>query len=171
MTKRMMFWVIVVIVIGAGMYRILMRYLMSDEARVRSVIESVISGLEKDNVVVSILSIRGHLSKDYRHRGEGIQIDKQSVVRYIGWLKQSMGYVGLKVERSEMSVTVTGDTARVEMIARVTAVRKSQPGERIEVMTAPGRNRAIIDLVKEDGEWMIVGSERAAGEWEEPSAE
>lgn len=171
MTKRMMFWVLVVVVIAVGIYRVFVRYLTSDEARVRSVIESVISGLERDNVYVSILSIKDHLSKDYRHRGEGVQIDKQSAIRYIGWLKQSMGYVDLKVERREMSIKVTGNTARVEMIARVTAARKDRPDKRAEIVTEPGRNRAIVNLAKEDGEWMIVGSERAAGEWEEPAEE
>lgn len=171
MFKRIMLGLVVLAIAAAAVYFVNTRYFTPEEEHVRAVIETVISHMESDNATWSVMRIRDQLSDKYRHYGEGSStaIGKAFAVRFITGLKHR--YVGFEVDVHAMTVSVSGDTAQVELIGRVTAAPKSNPEKRVEVMTKRGRNRVLIELEKEDGDWMIVGSERLSHELGEASDE
>jgi len=171
MFKRIMLGLLVLAIVAAAIYYVNKRYFTAEEEHVRAVIETVISHMESDNATWSVMRIRDQLSDKYRHYGEGSStaIGKALAVRFVTGLKHR--YVGFEAEVHAISVSVDGDTAQVEMIGRVTAAPKSNPEKRVEVMTERGKNRVLIELEKEDGDWMIVGSERLSHELGEASEE
>ena len=171
MFKRIMLGLVVLAIVAAAVHYVNKRYFTAEEEHVRAVIETVISHMESDNATWSVMRIRDQLSDKYRHYGEGSSrtVGKAFAVRFVTGLKHR--YVGFEVEVHASSVSVAGDTAQVEMIGRVTAAPKSNPQKRVEVMTERGRNRVLIELAKEDGEWMIVGSQRLSHELGEASEE
>jgi len=160
MVKRILLGLVLVGILAGGVYYVKSRYFTEEEDRVRAVINSLISHLESDSVAWSVLRIRDQLSEKYRHHGEraGVAIGKAFAVRFVTGLKQRSA--GLKTEVNEMTVFVSGDTAKVEIIGRVMARQKGEAGKWTEVMTKGGKNRVIIELEKEDGDWMVVGSQR-----------
>ena len=169
MIRRILFWAAVALAVFGAAYW-LKEYLASDEQRVRSAVNGLISDLETNMVPLSIMGIRGRLSERYEHRGErvGMNINRELALAYVYGLKQNLGLVDFKVDVREMKVTITGKTARVELTGRVTAASKGSPDKREEVLTEPGMNRAIIDLVKEDNGWKVTGSERVRYELTAP---
>ena len=162
MTRKVLPIVVLVAVVVVAGYLFIKDVTTTEEERVWSVIDSLISHLEGDSPQWNVLRIRDHLSDAYRHRGEdvGVAIDKQTAVAYIYRLKVSGSYSDFRVDIEEKKITVNGDTARVDLTGRVTAAKEGTPAERVEVMTARGWNRVMIDLAKEDGDWMVTGSER-----------
>ncbi len=165
MAKRILAVIVLLAVVSGAAYFVYNRYFVPEQERVRGVAESLIKHLTSDNVTYSALRIRDHLSKTYRHRGEGtnVTIDKPFVVRYVATLKQR--FTDIEVEVVEMNVTVLGGSATVDLVGRVTAADKS--GKRIEILTAPGRNRVRLELEKEDGDWLVVSSRRLAHDLDE----
>ena len=163
MKKKALFGLAAVALIVAA-YFIVKHLTRTEEERVRSVVTGLTSDLEKNNLPLCVWGMRAKLSEKYRHRGErtSITIDKQLALAYVVQLKQQLAYEDFKVEIREMKVTLDADakTARVEVTGRITAAKKGKPEERVELMTEPGQNKAIVDLAKEDGDWMVVGSER-----------
>ncbi len=160
MIKRILPGLAAVAIIVVGVYIVNSRYFTPERERVRAVVNTLISHLESDNVVWSVDRIRARLSDKYRHHGEGggVTIDKALASQFVMTLKQR--FVGLKAEVQMMAISVSGESAKVEILGRITAGQKGAPGKRIEVMTDKGRNRVVIELQKEDGDWMVVGSER-----------
>jgi hypothetical protein len=158
MLKRIILGVLILGTVAASGYYVATRYLVSDEDKVRSTVHSLISNLERENRFVALLGIERRLSGDYRHIGEGRTIDKPLALRFLSGLKQR--YTDFCVEVREMTVTVDGDTAEVVITGRVTAAPEGDSERRTEVMTDPGRNRAVIQLAREDAEWKVVQSER-----------
>jgi len=164
--KRVVLWAVIAAVVLGTAYQVLTRYLRSDEERIRRVIAKVISAVETDNPQLSVFSLRGYLAKDYGHRGEMIAVDRQTALRYLGGLKQA-GYVDFQVEIRDLDVTIDGETARAEFAVRVTAAKKGSPEKRVELLTRRGLNRGVVDFVKDEGDWLVAGSERVPGDWED----
>ncbi len=162
MIKKIAFWVAVVVAVGGPGYFLVSRCLTTEADRVRSVIDSLVSNLESENVGWALLRIRGHLSESYKHHGEStsITIDKAVALRFIGRLKQR--FKNFNGHTRELRVSVSGETARADITGRITAAKTDKPQERVEVMTEPGLNRAIIDFAKEEGDWVVTGSERVS---------
>ena len=159
MTRRILL-VAALVAAAVVAYLAVNRLTTTDEERVREVIEGVISDLENDNIGSALLGIRDALSDSYRHRHErgDVTVDKQVAVRFVTTLKQR--FVDFEVDVRKMSVSVSGDTAKVTLTGRVTAAKKGKPGERIEVLTQPGHNGALLHLAKENRGWLITGSEQ-----------
>ena len=171
MIKRILLGLAAVAIVAVGVYIIDSRYFTPERERVRAVVNTLISHLESDNVVWSVDRIRARLSEKYRHHGGGggVTIDKALASQFVMTLKQR--FVGLKAEVQMMTISVSGDSAKVEILGRVTAEQRGAPGKPVEVMTDRGRNRVVIELRKEDGDWMVVGSERLSHTLPEPSGD
>jgi hypothetical protein len=169
MVKRILLGLAAVAIVAAGVYIVNSRYFTPERERVRAVVNTLISHLGTDNVVWSVNRIRARLSDKYRHHGEGggVTIDKALASQFVMSLKQRL--VGFKADVEVMTISVSGDSAKVEILGRVTAGQRGAPGKRIEVMTDKGRNRVVIELQKEDGDWMVVGSERLSHTLPDPS--
>ncbi len=161
--KRIIFWTILVLACGGLAWHFVPNWLRGDEARVRAVVNGLISSLQQDNLYLSLLGIQSRLSDNYEHKGEDIpmRLDKQQALLYVGTLKQRLNYVDFRVDLWEpMKITLTGNTARVELTGRITAAKEGSATERVELMTERGMNRAVLTLAKEDGSWKVVASER-----------
>jgi hypothetical protein len=158
--KRTLLWLFIILLAIAA-YFIIRTLTRTDTDRVRGVVSDLVSSIETDSIPRCMWGLRAGLSSKYVHRGEGTDqpIDKEIALAYVLNLKEDQEYVAFKVDIREMSVSVTGDTARVDITGRITAARKSNPTQRVELMT-DGHNKAVIDLKKEDGEWTVVGSRR-----------
>jgi len=167
MIKRIVLWVVIVaVLIGAAWY-IYQKYGVTDEARVERVVDRMAAGLETGNTALSVLRISSYLSSTYRHNDDALGVprgglDKSTVKAYILRLRRDLGYHDFDVELSEVTVTVTDDTAQAIVTGRITALPKGENEERVELMTSPGLNRAVLDFAKEDGDWMVVRSRRVA---------
>ncbi len=162
MIKKTVLTLLVVICGSVAAYFLVRHLTRTDEDRVRAVITGLISDLATDNPLLSTWGIQRKLSDKYVHRGEEVPIDKELTISYIMALKQNHGYIDFKVHIIELKITVNADakTARAEITGRVTAATKTKPDQRIEIMTQPGLNKAIIDFAKEDADWLVTGSER-----------
>ena len=79
-------------------------------------------------------------------------------MRFVAALKQRSAE--LKVEVGEMTIFVSGDTAKVDITGRILAKQKGKTGKWTEEMTERGKNRVIIELEKKDESWIVVSSER-----------
>ena len=171
MVKRILLGLAVVGILAGGVYYVKTRYFTEEEDRVRAVVDTLIVQLESDNVTWSVLRIRDLLSEKYRHHGEGAggAIGKAFALRFVTGLKQQSA--GLKAEISKMTVFVSGDTAKVDITGRVMARQRGEAGKWAEVMTKGGKNRVIIELEKEDGDWMVVGSQRLSHKLTESTKE
>jgi hypothetical protein len=151
---------VVVAILAGGVWHVKNRYFTEEEARVRAVIDSLISHLEGDNLLWDVDQIRNHLSEKYCHRGENapFEITKWRAGRAVAARRHQ--YAQLKVEISTITVSVSGDTATVDLTGRVMARQKGTADKWIEVMTGGGKNRVIIELEIEDGDWKVVSSQR-----------
>ena len=160
--KKIIFWSIFLAIVAVAAFFIIRHLTTTEEGRVRSAVNGLISDLEKDNVYLCMWGLKYSLSDKYVHEGENVdfKIDKDLALQFIAHLKATLGYVDFKVEIMEMTVTLDGDAARVVVTGRITAAREDKPDERIEVMTDGGHNKAVLDFRKEGGDWMVVRSER-----------
>jgi len=176
MVTRILFWVVLACVVIGLVYHVVQRLLTTDEDRVRAAIRGMASGLERENVLLSIAGVAQYLSKDYLHHGEkmggeAVLGDKMTALAYIRVLKQR--YREFKVEFKDVHVRIQVDptssakTARVELMGRITALPRKVSATRQEILSRPGRNRALLDFKKEGGYWMLFASRRVEGKWQE----
>lgn len=167
MIKKMLFWTVVVLVMAVLAHFVIKEITTTEEDRVRSVLDSLISGVESNSSLVCQTRLMDNLSLDYVHRGEraDITIDKALALRYLVGLKQQ-SYKDFQAEIRDMQITVTGQTAHCVLTGRVTAALKDKPGDRVELLTVGGFNRAIIDLAKENDRWQVIGSQRVEHDFE-----
>jgi hypothetical protein len=161
----------VLAVAGAGYY-VVTRYAISDEQRVRGIVEDLMDAMRDDNLVFSVTRIQLKLAEDYRHEDPRLRsADRGLAGRAVGSLVNR--YNDFQFDVRDLTVTVDGDRATADIIVRVTAVPvNSTTGERVEVMTRPGLNRAVLAFEKRGREWLIVQSERVRhtlGEEREPA--
>jgi len=161
MTRKILFWTVAALVIVVLAHFVIKEITMTEEDRVRSVLDSLISGIESNSGLVCQTRLMDNLSLDYAHRGErtDITIDKALAIRYLVGLKQQ-SYADFQVEVRDIQITVTGETARCVLTGRVTAALKDKPGERVELLTVGGFNRAITDLAKNGDRWQVIASQR-----------
>ena len=159
MIKKALLWLLI-LALALTAFFVIRHMTRTDEQRVRGVIDSLINNLESSNIYRCMWGMRRHLSARYVHRGENadVVIDKQLALAYIEQMKTE--YTDFKVEVDRLDLTLSGDTARVIVTGRITAVRSDDASHRrVEVMT-DGHNMAVIDLKKEEGDWVVIGSER-----------
>jgi len=159
---KLVFRVVLVIAVLVAATVVVRRAMRSEEELVRSAVLGLIADFESNNVLLGLDGIKDRLSKDYLHQGERADyaIDKQMALAYLYRVKTQMNYTDFRVEVRELKVSVLGPAATADFIGRITAARRGTPEERRELMTEPGRNRALLDLKKEDGRWLVSGSRR-----------
>ena len=163
--KKLAVRIVLVLAVVIPVYFFIRGYLRTERARVQRVIDAVASSLERENVWLSLHGIFKHVSGGYRHREGGREVGKQEALVAVCSYKQQ--YEQFRVELKDIDITVIADTARVTLTGRITAAKRGSPGKREELITRGGWNRAVIYFEKEDGEWLVTGSERRRGQWEE----
>jgi hypothetical protein len=166
LVKNIVLAALAVLVAAAAGYYAVTRYMISDEARVRGIVEDLIAAMETDSMIFTVPRVQVKLADDYRHEDPYLRsADRSLAARATGALVNR--YNDFQFDIRDMTVTVEGDRATVDIIARVTAVpANSTSGRRVEVMTRPGLNRAIFEFERRGTEWLIVSSRRVKHELE-----
>jgi hypothetical protein len=157
MIKRILLWVVIVAIAAGLTYYIAVRFLTSEEDRVRDVIEGMITNAESDGGNFAMFRIQAELANNFKHHDRGVAISKPMVVRALGALLSR--YTNVDVQVAEMTVQIQGETAEVILTGRVTAALRTAPGGQVEVMTRHGHNRVEIRLRKIDGDWKVTRSQ------------
>ncbi len=161
--KKLAIRIVLVLAVVIPVYFLIRGYFRTERERVQRVIDAVASGLERENVWLSLHSIFEHVSDSYRHNEGRREVGKQEALVAVRGYKQR--YVEFRVELKDIDITVIADTAKAELTGRITAAKKDDPEKRIELITRDGWNRAVIYFEKEDGEWLVTGSERLRRKW------
>ncbi len=161
MTRRILFWIIVIAAVTGTGYHVVGRYFRTDESRIRKAVTDCAGALESGRAHRIYIALQRNLASDYAHKGEIAPIDRGTAISYLARLVQR--YENFEVDIRRMDVSIENGEAVADVWGIVTAAPRGAPENRQELLTAGGRNRARIELRKDNGRWRIISSRRLEG--------
>lgn len=163
-TKKIVYRTIFFALMAIVTFFIIRHFLMTEEDRVRSVLRSLISGVETNNIALGTVKLEHGISVDYAHRGEYIvvsgDINRSTLIGFITQLKRDLNYVDIRVELTDTKIEINGDDATVTVRGHVTAARREDPKKRFELTESSAANGAILVFHKDRGRWLLTASQR-----------
>jgi hypothetical protein len=143
--------VVVFVLAGIFVYIIVLDRLTTDEARIRTAINTIVDSVEAHN----LRKISGFLHADFQT--EAYNLDRPTALAIL-----ARGFAAYRVIRAnvrDVTVKIVDDTtAEARFIATVRAARRANStGE--DLLRYRGSDRFLVTFKKEDGDWLIIKSE------------
>ena len=154
--KRLLFAVPVVVLIAIAGWVMYKRSAMTEEAKVRELIEDAASAIEERSLMTCLSKLSPRFRDHWGRDKEVVSVILRQVV---------LRYQELSIRIRDLYVQLKGDRAEATFMVHVRGARK--PGaQEVDLTREAGSDFFRLLLEKEDGEWMIMRSQ--IGEREAP---
>jgi len=144
-------WVAVLVVAALFAYSLILDRLTTDEARIRTAINTIVDSAEERN----LRRISAYLHDDFHE--EELNLDRETTLSIMGRVFLTYPVIRARV-RGLMVKIIDETTAEARFIGTASAARSpDSPGE--DLLHHRRSDRFLITFKKEDGKWLIIRSQ------------